>query len=251
MIKVVIIEDEDLAVEGMRTQLGRLPYPVSVVATLDSVANAVQWFGQHPAPDLALVDVQLSDGLSFEIFEKVAISCPVVFTTAYDAYALRAFQVQSIDYLLKPVSLTALEAAFDKYRQWKGPSPDWSAIQQLLQRQTPQYKERFLIKIGDRLVPVTLQEVDYFFSEHKVVWMQLQSGRKYLVDYTLEELEDLLDPVLFFRLNRSCMVCFQAIKEVVNYSNSRLKVQLKTPPHQDEIIVSREKAEAFRIWLGK
>jgi DNA-binding LytR/AlgR family response regulator len=253
-MNVVILEDEVLAVEGLRSQLRRCDPGIRVLAELDSVKTAVAWFQNNPAPDLAFFDIQLGDGLSFEVFEQVKITCPVVFTTAYDAYSLRAFKVNSIDYLLKPVSLEALQQAFDKLRTLRGAPvavPDLNTIRQLLHRTTPAFKERFMVKVGDNLAAFTTDEIDFFFGENKIVWMRLKNGRKYVVDYTLEELEDLVDPKLFFRLNRKYLCTFDAIKTTTAYSNSRLKVVLKDPVDAEEVLVSREKAEAFRVWLGK
>ncbi len=257
-MKVVIIEDEELAVEGLTTQLQRYDPSITVLAALDSIKTAVQWFQQNPAPHLAFFDIQLADGLSFEIFEQVKITCPVIFTTAYDAYSLRAFKVNSIDYLLKPVDLEALRHSFEKLALLRGAvvatqpaSVDLDAIRQLLARTTPKYKTRFMVKIGDHLSAFGIEEIDYFFGENKIVWMRLKNGRKYVVDYTLEELEDLLEPAQFFRLNRKYIITFAAIKNVVAYTNSRLKVVLKEAPDSEDILISREKAEDFRVWLGK
>jgi DNA-binding LytR/AlgR family response regulator len=256
-MKVVVIEDEDLAVDGLVRQLHRLDTAIQVIATHDSIKAAVEWFGTHPAPDLAFFDIQLADGLSFEIFEQVNITCPVIFVTAFDAYALRAFKVNSIDYLLKPVELEALKHAFDKLNLLQKstvaihPSLDLAVIQQMLTRTSPKYKTRFMVKIGDKLAAFTTEEIEYFYGENKIVWLRLKNGRKYVVDYTLEELEDLLDPQQFYRLNRKYMATFESIGEVIAYTNSRLKIKLQSPVDQEDILISREKAEDFRVWLGK
>lgn len=256
-MRIFIVEDEDLAIEGL-TRLIQKQCPQCVVAgTADSVREAVLWLNTHPAPDLAFFDIHLADGLSFDIFQQIDIRFPVVFTTAYDAYALRAFEVNSIDYLLKPVSDDALERAFQKWKWLRGmpqssvPALDINAIRQMLARATPRYKNRFMVKTGDHLATFTTDEIDYFWGENKIVWMRLKTGRKYPVDYTLEELEDLLDPENFYRLNRSYIVTFGAIKDVVAWSNSRLKIVLKEAPDHEDIMVSREKAEDFRVWMGK
>lgn len=262
-MRIVIVEDEELAAEGLIMQLKRAEPAAEVMEVLDSVKSAVVWFAENPAPDLAFFDIQLADGISFEIFERVSISCPVIFTTAYDAYALRAFQVNSIDYLLKPVDEAALKRAFEKLRMLAGagvgaglapapaPAIDLDIIRQLIARTTPKYKTRFMVKVGERLTAFTTDDIDCFWGENKVVWMRLKTGRKYMVDYTLEELEDMLDPEHFYRLNRKYLATFGAIKEVIAYSNSRLKVILRESPDPEDILVSREKAENFRIWLGK
>jgi two-component system LytT family response regulator len=262
-MRIVIVEDEELAAEGLITQLKRVEPTAEVLVVLDSVKSALKWFAENPAPELAFFDIQLADGISFEIFERVSITCPVIFTTAYDAYALRAFQVNSIDYLLKPVDAAALKRAFEKLRLLAGAgeragarpapaaAPSLDLIRQLISRTTPKYKTRFMVKVGERLSAFTTDDIDCFWGENKVVWMRLKTGRKYMVDYTLEELEDMLDPEHFYRLNRKYLVTFGAIKEVIAYSNSRLKVILRDSPDPEDILVSREKAEDFRIWLGK
>lgn len=252
-MRVIIIEDEDLAAWGLISKLQRIEPETEVLATLDTVKSAVQWFRENPAPDLAFFDIQLADGLSFEIFEQVKVPCPVIFTTAYDAYALRAFKVNSVDYLLKPVDQDDLARALSKLRQLRGPAAmDAGAIQQMIQMLRPrQYKTRFMVKVGDHLSAIAAEEIDFFFGENKIVWLRHQNGRKYPVDYTLEQLEDMLDPQHFFRLNRQYIATIGVIKDVVSYSNSRLKVTLREPMTPEDILVSREKVEAFKMWLGK
>lgn len=252
-MRVIIIEDEDLAAWGLISKLQRIEPGTEVLATLDTVKSAVQWFRENPAPELAFFDIQLADGLSFEIFEQVKVPCPVIFTTAYDAYALRAFKVNSVDYLLKPVDQDDLARALSKLRQLRGSAAmDAGAIQQMIQMLRPrQYKTRFMVKVGDHLSAIAAEEIDFFFGENKIVWLRHQNGRKYPVDYTLEQLEDMLDPQHFFRLNRQYIATIGVIKDVVSYSNSRLKVTLREPMTPEDILVSREKVEAFKMWLGK
>lgn len=250
---VLIIEDEDLAAWGLISKLRRYDPAIEIVATLDTVKAAVQWFRENPAPGLAFFDIQLADGLSFEIFEQVKVPCPIIFTTAYDAYALRAFKVNSVDYLLKPVDQDDLAQAFSKLRQLREPAAiDAGTIQQMMQMLKPrQYKTRFMVKVGDHLTAIAAEDIDFFFGENKIVWLRHQNGRKYPVDYTLEQLDDMLDPAHFFRLNRQYIVAIGAIKDVVSYSNSRLKVALKDPLGNGDVLISREKVEAFKAWLGK
>lgn len=252
-MNILIIEDEDLAAWGLISKLQRLDPAIQIVATLDTVKAAVDWFRRNPAPDLAFFDIQLADGLSFEIFDQVQVSCPIIFTTAYDAYALRAFRVNSVDYLLKPVAQEDLARALSKLRQLRGTSHfDPGAIQQMLQTLKPKpYKNRFMVKVGDHLTAIPAEDIDYFFGENKIVWLRHQNGRKYPVDYTLEQLEDLLDPERFFRLNRQYIASLGVIRDVVSYSNSRLKVTLKDPMNDEPVLVSREKVEEFKAWLGK
>jgi DNA-binding LytR/AlgR family response regulator len=255
-MKILIVEDEDLAAEGLIRLLRRWEEPVEVLAQLDSVKSAVSWFQTNAAPDLAFFDIQLADGLSFSIFEQCKVACPLIFTTAFDAYALRAFKVNSIDYLLKPYEWEDLQAALEKWKNLKGnPAPDVDFFRQMLQGmsqqvQAPNYKTRFMVKSGDQLLSIAGSEIAYFYSENKIVFLQKQGGRKYMVDYTLEQLEDLLDPAHFFRLNRQFITSVEAIKSVASYSNSRLKVLLKEPPNQEDLLISREKVEGFKNWFG-
>ena len=252
-MRVIIIEDEELAAWGLLSKLPRVDPAIQVVATLDSVKSAVAWLENNAMPDLAFFDIQLADGLSFEIFERVEVTCPVIFTTAYDAYALKAFKVNSVDYLLKPVSMEDLVNAMAKLRRLRtAPAMDTALIRQMMEAIRPnRHKNRFMVKIGDHMSSVDTQDIDFFFGENKTVWLRHQNGRKYVIDYTLEQLEDLLDPQHFFRLNRQYITAIRAIKDTVAYSNSRLKVTLKDPLGTEDILISREKVEAFKGWLGK
>ncbi|MBL7781192.1 MAG: response regulator transcription factor [Saprospiraceae bacterium] len=252
-MRVIIIEDEDLAAWGLLSKLPRVDPSIEVVATLDSVKSAVGWLQANPMPDLAFFDVQLADGLSFEIFEQVKVTCPVIFTTAYDAYALKAFKVNSVDYLLKPVSQDDLAQAFAKLRTLRGaPLLDAGLLREMMETIRPnRFKTRFMVKIGDQLSSIDTRDVEYFFGENKVVWLRHHNGRKYVIDYTLEQLEDLLDPTLFFRINRQYISTLNAIKSATTYSNSRLKVTLKAPLNDEDILISREKVDAFKEWMGK
>lgn len=262
-MKIIIIEDEELAAEGLAISLKKVEKSIEIIAVLDSVKAAVKWFEQNPMPDLAFFDIQLADGVSFEIFDKTAVKCPVIFTTAYDEYALRAFKVNSIDYLLKPVSVQDLSKAFEKWQNLKSVSIntppqyfDDSAMRQMMQMMTqrlsfPQHKTRFMVKIGEHLQTISTNDIDFFMGENKTVWLYHKNGRKYVVDYTLDELEDLLEPNYFFRLNRQFINHISSIKDVITHFNSRLKIILHNPPNKDDIIMSREKVEGFKDWLGK
>jgi two-component system, LytTR family, response regulator len=262
-MRIIIIEDEDLAAEGLSISLKKVDKSIDIIAILDSVKTAVDWFQNNPAPDLAFFDIQLADGVSFEIFEKTTVKCPVIFTTAYDEYALRAFKVNSIDYLLKPVSVSDLSNAFEKWRALQGnvqssstPYFDDTAMRQMMQMMTqritaPQYKTRFMVKIGEHLQAFAVEDIDYFYGENKTVWLRHRNGRKYVIDYTLEQLEDMLDPMRYFRINRKYITSIESITNVTSYSNSRLKIQLKEPPDKEDILISREKVDTFKNWLGK
>jgi two-component system, LytTR family, response regulator len=262
-MKIIIIEDEDLAAEGLSISLKKIDKTIEIIAILDSVKTAVEWFQNNPTPDLAFFDIQLADGVSFEIFDKTPVRCPVIFTTAYDEYALRAFKVNSIAYLLKPVSVSDLSNAFEKWRSLQGNAPtpppqyfDDSTMRQMMQMMTqriitPQYKTRFMVKIGEHLQAFAVEDIDYFYGENKTVWLRHRNGRKYVIDYTLEQLEDMLDPQRYFRINRKYITSIESITNVTSYSNSRLKIQLKEPPDKEDILISREKVETFKNWLGK
>jgi two-component system, LytTR family, response regulator len=260
-MKAIIIEDEELAAEGLSISLKKVEADIEILAVLDSVKTAVAWLKNNPAPDLAFLDIQLADGLSFEIFEQTPINCPVIFTTAYDEYALRAFRVNSIDYLLKPIGTDDLKRTFEKLKVIKGETTPPQYLSQDLIKQvmaiatqqvkTPQYKTRFMIKIGEHLQTIPAEDIDFLLGENKIVWLYHKNGRKYVVDYTLDQLEDLLEPNRFFRLNRQFIASIETIKDVISYSNSRLKIVFKTPPNKEDIIMSREKVEAFKNWMGK
>mgnify|MGYP006288445607 CR=1 FL=1 len=253
-MKVVIIEDEALAAERLTMLVRRYDPEAEILAGLDSVAASVRWFEQHPPPDLCFMDIQLGDGLSFEIFEQTEVNCPVIFTTAYDEYALRAFKVHSIDYLLKPVDFRELSAAFRQFEAQQKPeaaSMDGvlDALQQM--RSGQRYKDRFLVKSGSRLLPVSATDIAYFFHEEKITWLRLHNGRKYALDYSMEQLTELLDPTHFFRINRQYIVCLDAMQGISDYTNSRLKVSLPHLEKEEEVVVSRERVRAFRAWLGE
>jgi len=251
---VIIIEDEKPAARLLQRKLQRMD--ITAGTMLHSVEEAIEWFTSHPHPDLIFLDIQLSDGLSFEIFEKVHISSAVIFTTAYDEYALRAFKLNSIDYLLKPIDEDDLETAVKKFRdvQQKPPSVlplDFDQIKRMLANPAEKaYKKRFTIKMGQHLKMINVEDVECFYSENKGTYMHTPDGRDYLLENTLEQLETELDPKHFFRVSRKFIVAVTAIKDIVVYTNSRLKIILPTYK-QDEIIVSRERVNDFKEWLGQ
>jgi len=246
----IIIEDEKPAARMLQRKLEKLNIPVQVM--LHSVREAIEWFQQNPHPDLIFLDIQLSDGLSFEIFEKVSIQSPIIFTTAYDEYALRAFKLNSIDYLLKPIDEDDLEVAVEKYRKTISPKPaiDMQMIRQLFtSSQAPEYKKRFSVKVGDHIKITPIEEVELFYSEFKGTFLHTFEGRTFLLDTTLESLEKELDPTQFFRISRKYIISHTALKDIVVYSNSRLKLTLKSY-NKEEVIVSRERVGDFKEWLG-
>jgi DNA-binding LytR/AlgR family response regulator len=250
-MKTIIIEDEKPAARLLQRKLERMNVTTEVM--LHSVKEAIDWFETHPHPDLIFLDIQLSDGLSFEIFEAVSIQSAVIFTTAYDEYALKAFKLNSVDYLLKPIDEDELQQAVEKYKarhhQDVGPGLNLNQIRQWFAPQVPAYKERFSIKVGEHLKVIGIDEVEVFYSEHKGTYLHTFEGRSYPIDITLEQLEKELHPQHFFRISRKYIISIKAIKDIVVYSNSRLKLSLNSY-RQDEVIVSRERVGEFKNWLG-
>ncbi|CAM3988406.1 LytTR family DNA-binding domain-containing protein [Flavobacterium sinopsychrotolerans] len=255
-MKTIIIEDEKPAARLLQRKLEKLNIQVGVM--LHSVEEALDWFSKNEHPDLIFLDIQLSDGLSFEIFEKVEIKSAVIFTTAYDEYALRAFKLNSIDYLLKPIDEDDLEIAVAKFKsllpkqetQPQSLGIDFEQIKRMLINPFEKnYKKRFTVKIGQHLKVISIDEIECFFSENKGTYLHTFDNRNYLIECTLELLEQELDPADFFRISRKFIIPLKAIKEIVVYSNSRLKVIL--PSFKDEdVIVSREKVSDFKTWIG-
>ena len=252
----LIIEDEKPAARLLQRKLEKLD--VTVETMLHSVEESVEWFSNNPHPDLIFLDIQLSDGLSFEIFEKIDIKSAIIFTTAYDEYALKAFKLNSIDYLLKPIDEDDLETAVAKFKsrlpkantETSNLHLDFEQIRQMLSNPFEKtYKKRFTVKIGQHLKVITTEEIECFFSENKGTYIHTYDNRDYLIDSTLEILEQELDKKDFFRVSRKFIVPLKAIKEIQVYTNSRLKVILPTYK-EDEVIVSREKVQDFKSWLG-
>ena len=250
-MKVAIIEDEPLAVEKLEKFLLRHDAEVEVKARLSKVRDAVDWLSQHQQElDLIFMDIQLIDGISFEIFNQVDIKRPVIFITAFDEYAIDAFKVNSIDYILKPISYLDVSKALAKVESLKAqlhPSENMaSVIQKISQKKT---KDRFLVKRGNHIQSIKTEEVACFLAEGRTVTLITLEKKKFIIDYKLEELEDLLSPQQFYRVNRSFILSINAIEDVVLYSNSRLKVRLQVETDK-EIIVSREKVSSFKEWFA-
>lgn len=247
-MQVVIIEDETLAAERLQHLLHSYDPQIQVVAHLYSIAESVQWLQTHPHPDLLFLDIQLADGYSFEIFKQVHYRKPIIFTTAFDQYALDAFQLHSIAYLLKPVSAVKLAQSLQKYKELCTPVTAKTANALLHTFQQPAYKSRFLARSGQKLYFVQSDDIRYFFADDKVVYLVDKEGNKLLVDYTMEQLEKCLDPKVFFRLNRSYLVHQQSIFQIKPYVNSRYKLMLRSAGKQEEVILSRERVRDFKVW---
>lgn len=249
MIQTVIVEDEKPAARRLQRMLEKLN--VQVIATLSSVEEATNWFLQHEHPELIFLDIQLSDGLSFEIFENVDIGCCIIFTTAYDEYALQAFKLNSIDYLLKPIDDEELEAAIEKFRKTRHSSPaaiDLKNLKNLLNLPTSNYRKRFSIQVGQHLKLINSEEISCFYSENKGTYLQTTENRSYLLESSLDKLEQELDPEKFFRVSRKFIIRMKDISDIITYSNQRLEVRLQHYNHQ-QIIVSRERVKDFKEWL--
>jgi DNA-binding LytR/AlgR family response regulator len=245
----LIIEDEKVAAQKLVGLIKISDPSVIIVEIIQSVKNAVQWLNTNEAPDLIFMDIQLADGLCFEIFEQTIVKTPVIFTTAYDEYALKAFKVNSVDYLLKPIAQDELNNAILKFKENKAPKEiPVQIFDSILQRLTNKYKNKFVINTGPHIKVFTTDDIQCFYSMEKCTFLQNNSGRDYAINYTLDQLEDLLDPARFFRINRKFIVSSLAIKDIMSFSNSRLKVKL-TSNESDDLIVSREKVQDFKKWL--
>ena len=253
-INAILIDDELTAVQTLRGMLAEFCPMVNVIQTANTIDQAVQAVEQY-RPEVVFLDIEMPPhGTGFDFLHRTEhLPYGVIFTTAYDSYALRAFQVNSVDYILKPVDQDDLARAFSKLRQLRTPAAlDADILQKMMQALQPrQFKDRFMVKVGDHLTAIDAGDIDFFFGENKIVWLRHQNKRKYPVDYTLDQLEDMLDPSRFFRLNRQYITAIDAITDVVSYSNSRLKVRLKEPLSEGPILISREKVEAFKTWMGK
>lgn len=254
-MRVLIIEDENMAVKRLTRLLLEIAPETEILSSLDSVKRGVKWLEENEHPDLLFLDIQLADGLSFEILEKVEVKSPIIFTTAFDEYAIQAFKVNSIDYLLKPIHPDELEKSVEKYKERfakepEAPGLDLQLIQQAMQQMTKQYKERFVVKIGEHIRTIPTATTAYFFSQDKATYLQTIDKHRFIIDFTLEQLEELVDPQQFFRINRKFLVSLEAVEDIVSYSNSRLRLILK---HSDtmDAIVSRDKVPAFKAWLDR
>jgi len=250
-MKVLIIEDEKPAAEKLQKAIALAGKNIVIEKILGSVLAATEWLHQHPLPDLIFMDIELTDGLSFKILDNVPVTCPIIFTTAFDEYWQEAFEHNSIDYLLKPVKQEKLEAALQKFEKLKQFfAGNLQQLQQWRQQGEPQmYKKRFLVKRGMDYVTIRTEEVAYFYATHKLVCMVDNKGQKFILDKSLADLEKETDPAQFYRLNRKFLVNIQAIKKIKTYPKSKLLIEVD-PPMNEEIIVSQENAGAFKEWVG-
>ncbi|APG64481.1 hypothetical protein LPB136_03485 [Tenacibaculum todarodis] len=257
MIKVLIIEDEIPAQRLLKETLQEIDIKTEVIGCLNSIKSAVDWFQNNPHPDIVLLDIQLSDGLSFEIFKQVNIENSIIFTTAYDEYAIQAFKVNSIDYLLKPVEKDELQTAFEKYYQYntqfihdQNSNIDFKELASLIKSEKPNYRKRFLIQSNESFFHISVEEIALFYSMQGITFAVTFEKREYPVNFSLESLKEQLQPDSFFKINRQFVVSMDAIKRVHSYFNGKLKLEIE-PSHAEDIIVGKDKASAFKRWMDK
>ena len=250
---ILIVEDEAPASKRLKQLILNCMPEANIASIQESVSGAVHWLSSHLPPDLIFLDIQLADNLSFEIFKQIKVDTPVIFTTAYDQYSLQAFKLNSIDYLLKPIDEEELQQALNKYRRFydKSRSPDLNAINSLMQSFIkPNYKERFIVKAGQQLSYISVQDINYFYAADGLAYAKMNNLKRHAIDYTLDRLDPILNPSIFFRLNRKVISNIAAIKKIAPYFNGRLLVNLHPKP-DFEIIVSRDRASDFKRWLDQ
>lgn len=254
-MNILIVEDEELAQKKLQKTLAAVDASAKVVGITDSIQSTVEWLQDNNSADLILMDIELADGQSFEVFNLVDVKAPVIFTTSYDEFALKAFKVNSVDYLLKPIQTEDLQTALAKYRKLsEGKAGDVnieSLVKQIQQQLQPkEYRKRFLVKHAQKLVSVDVDDISYFYSDGRLNFFKTSDNKKFVVDYTMDELEDMLDAEKFFRISRSFYVSINAIEKIDDYFGNRLILQLK-PAVDKEALVSREKVSDFKKWMGK
>jgi DNA-binding LytR/AlgR family response regulator len=250
-MKSVIIEDEELAIRRLESLIKNYDSNIEIVARLESVEDSVRWFRDNPHPDLIFLDIHLEDGLSFEIFEKVKLNIPIIFTTAFDEYAIRAFKHKSIDYLLKPIIQDDLNKAIDKLKEWPGNNQglDITELYKLIKPVTTSYRERFSVVVGEKLKTIEVKDIAYFFSTSGITFVVMNNKSQYSLDLSLDKLQADLNAKNFFRINRQYLVCHKAIATAFVFPKSRLKIALLPPAAQDDIFVSLDKVTDFKRWF--
>jgi two-component system, LytTR family, response regulator LytT len=252
-MNILIIEDEKLASDKLEKAILDVEPNAHILATFQTVNASVDYLQNNPHPDLIFTDVRLLDGLCFDIFEQVEIHKPVIFTTAYDHFAIRAFQVNSIDYLLKPVVKERLKLSIDKFKNLQAENPmplDYKEVVKLLKGPAPEYKSRFMVRLGQKILALPAEKIAYFFSENKLTFIVSKDGKRYPIDQPLEDLIDLLDPKIFFRINRQYIVTFDSIAEIHPYFKGRIKLDLN-PKSDEEVVISSERTPEFKKWIDQ
>jgi two-component system LytT family response regulator len=250
-MQILIVEDEEQAARRLQRILENLLPDAVIRAIIPSIAKAIEWFGNNPLPDLVFMDIQLADGISFEIFKHVQVNCPVIFTTAHENYALQAFKVNSIDYLLKPIDETEVKAAVEKLRVLqsnKGPLLDYGEVLKRIQAPA-NYRERFIVRLGDSIISINTADIAYFYTENKTNFLCTNVGKRYPVDFNLDQVEQMLNPKLYFRINRQFVIAYQAIEEMKAHTRARVIVKLR-PPSKLDTVVAIDRAQDFKTWLG-
>ena len=252
-MNILVIENERPAAEKMVKMLKKADRSINVLGIIETVEEAINRLQVKPDPDLIMMDIQLDDGLCFEIFETISVDIPVIFTTAYDEYTLRAFKVNSVDYLLKPVDENALLSALGKFKKlhYDEKDPFKKDFRQLINEFRNQYKSRFLIKFGEKFRSVITSEISHFHINERNLFLTDYNGKDYGIDYSLEQLQDMLDPRKFFRINRECIVSIDSIALMYSYSSSRLQLTLKNQQQSDLFVVSRDKVTEFKKWVDR
>jgi len=250
-MNVLVIEDERLAAERLEKMLSDISYEIKVMAKLESVIDSINWLNENEKPDLIFMDIQLDDGICFEIFDSVKIETPIIFTTAFDKYAIKAFQVNSVDYILKPIEKHALIKALEKYKSiYRVSQSQNDKLNQLYKQVIQNYKSRFFVKIGNHFSSISVDEIQCFLIQERGIFLRTINGKKYDLDYSLDQLQKHLDPEKFFRINRNYLIHIDSIQDIYSYSSNRLGVKLKMLDHLD-MIVSREKVSDFKKWLDR
>ena len=249
---ILIVEDEIAAARRLAKMLATLEPKASILAITDSIASTTSWLKANKEPDLILMDIHLADGSSFKIFDQVKIKCPIIFTTAYDQYAIQAFKVNSVDYLLKPIKQEELAYSINKFKANRKEESALDIDKLLLELRKPQqeYQLRFVVQFADKLKSIEVGSIAYFIAMEKSVFLVTDDGHRYAIDYTLERLDEVLNPKIFYRINRKFIVNFSAIKGMFTYSKSRVKIELYPNP-ETEVIVSSERAAGFKEWLNQ
>ncbi|MBK8608942.1 MAG: response regulator transcription factor [Chitinophagaceae bacterium] len=253
MLKILIIEDEAPSAKRLLKMIKEIEPDIELMGTLGSVSDAINWFRNNNTPELIFSDIQLSDGLSFEIYREIKLLCPVIFVTAYDQYAIEAFKVNSIDYLLKPIKKAQLEAAVDKFKELKpvvgAPAFDIEKLLQAYSERSNPYRDRIAVRYGDHIKTINAGDIAYFNTEDKVNFLTTHDARRYILDFNLDSVEAIVDPKMFFRINRQFIISINAITEMLAYTKSRVLVKLKPVP-KAETVVSTDRSADFKIWLG-
>ncbi|HLP92919.1 MAG TPA: LytTR family DNA-binding domain-containing protein [Saprospiraceae bacterium] len=251
-MKTIIIEDENLTAQRLEGMLKKYNPNIEVLAILPSVEASVEWLRKNDAPDLVFMDIHLEDDLCFKIFELAPLTSPVIFTTAYDEYMVKAFKVNSIDYLLKPVNYVELIAAIEKFKALKEQfaKPDFNTLLQYIGQRTPEYKSRFMITVGTKIRSIEVSEIAYFYSDEKITFMVTKEGQSLPIDFSLDKLSTLLDPTLFFRVSRQFLVSFASVQTVHTHFKGKMKLDL-LPKSKLDVFVSGDRMSDFKEWLGK